>query len=146
MSEGAFSACLGWDGGGSSGGVSCWRVGCRWRGWGGLAVAGCRWPGCWFPSVRGSARSPRFAGFLVRQERRGIGPPGCWSCSRAVVFLTSLSCLVEGVRPGTRRRRGASIFVQAAGGTGMETRRAVPAHAGVALYGVCVVHSEGVCA
>ena len=60
-----------------------------------------------------------------------------YSCSRAVVFLTSLSCLVEGVRSGTRRRRGASASAQAAGGTGPETRRTAPALAGAALYGQC---------
>ena len=38
--------------------------------------------------------------------------------SRAVVFLTSLSCLVEGVRSGTRRRRRASASAQAGGGPG----------------------------
>ena len=58
-----------------------------------------------------------------------------YSCSRAVVFLTSPSCLVEGVRSGTRRRRGASASAQAGGGTGPGTRRTAPARAGAALYG-----------
>jgi hypothetical protein len=56
-----------------------------------------------------------------------------YSCSRAVVFPTSLSCLVEGVRSGTWRRRGASASAQAGGGTGPETRRIAPARAGGAL-------------
>ncbi len=42
------------------------------------------------------------------------------SQSRAVVFPTSPTCLVEGVRSGTRRRRGAGTSVQAAGGPGRE--------------------------
>ena len=41
-----------------------------------------------------------------------------YSCSRAVVFLTSASLLFEGVRSGTRRRRGASASAQAGGGPG----------------------------
>lgn len=53
-----------------------------------------------------------------------------YSCSRAVVFLTSLSLLFEGVRSGTRRRRGASAPAQAGGGIGPESRRAAPARAG----------------
>jgi hypothetical protein len=80
---------------------------------------------------------------------RGRGGSGCspsafpdwspllsvYSCSRAVVFLTSLSLLCEGVRSGTRRRRGASASAQAGGGTGPETRRTAPARAGAVLSG-----------
>ena len=68
-----------------------------------------------------------------------------YSCSRAVVFLTSLCLLFEGVRSGTRRRRGASASAQAAGGTETETRRAVPARAGAALYGQCPRDGCGLC-
>jgi hypothetical protein len=65
-----------------------------------------------------------------------IGPPlVCLLRSRAVVFLTSPSCLVEGVRSGTRRRRGASASAQAGGGTGPETRPTAPVRAGAALFG-----------
>ena len=73
-----------------------------------------------------------------------IGPPPACFCSRsrAVVFPTSLSCLVEGVRSGTRRRRGASKFVQAGGGTETETRRTAPARAGAVLCRRC---AAGVC-
>jgi hypothetical protein len=49
-----------------------------------------------------------------------------YSQSRAVVFLTSPSCLVEGVRSGTRR--------------------AATARAGAALYGRCAAPGRGVCA
>ena len=58
-----------------------------------------------------------------------------YSCSRDVVFLTSVSRLCEGVRSGTRRRRGASASAQAGGGTGPETRRTAPARAGAVLSG-----------
>jgi hypothetical protein len=61
-----------------------------------------------------------------------------YSCSRASVFPTSLSCLVEGVRSGTQRRRGASASAQAGGEIGPETRRTAPAPAGAALCGQCV--------
>jgi hypothetical protein len=78
---------------------------------------------------------------------RGRGGSGCspsafldwsfllsvYSCSRAVVFLTLPSLLCEGVRSGTRRRRGASASAQAGGGIGPETRRTVPARAGTVL-------------
>ena len=60
-----------------------------------------------------------------------------YSQSRAVVFLTSPSLLFEGVRSGTRRRRGASASAQAGGGTGPGTRRAAPARTGAALYSGC---------
>ena len=66
-----------------------------------------------------------------------------YSRSRAVVFPTSPSLLFEGVRSGAQRRRGASASAQAAGGTGPGTRRAAPAHAGVALYGHCVGRVAG---
>ena len=64
-------------------------------------------------------------GFPVRFR---IGPPllSVYSCSRAVVFLTSLSLLCEGVRSGTRRRRGTSALAQAGGGTEPESRRTSP--------------------
>jgi hypothetical protein len=58
-----------------------------------------------------------------------------YSCSRAVVFPTSLSCLVEGVRSGTRRRRGASASAQAGGEIGPGTRRTALARSNAALYG-----------
>jgi hypothetical protein len=78
-----------------------------------------------------------------------VSPPAVYSCSSAVVFPTSLSCLVEGVRSGTRRRRGASASAQAGGEIGPGTRRTAPARAGTvralcaaragaALYGQCV--------
>jgi hypothetical protein len=67
-----------------------------------------------------------------------------YSCSRAVVFPTSLSCLVEGVRSGTRRRRGASASAQAGGGIGPESRRTAPARAGAVLYGRCAAVAWGV--
>ena len=41
-----------------------------------------------------------------------------YSCSRAVVFPTSTTLLFEGLRSGTRRRRGASASAQAGGGPG----------------------------
>ena len=62
-----------------------------------------------------------------------------YSCSRAIVFLTSLCLLFEGVRSGTRRRRGASASAQAGGGIGPETRRTAPARAGAVLYGRCAI-------
>jgi len=65
--------------------------------------------------------------------------------SRAVVFLTSPSCLVEGVRSGTRRRRGASASAQAGGETGPGTRRTAPARAGGSLYGRYAAGVRGVC-
>ena len=55
------------------------------------------------------------------------------------MFPTSTTLLFEGLRSGTRRRRGASASAQAAGGTGPETRRTAPAHAGAVLYGECAV-------
>src|SRR6516162_4845909 len=61
------------------------------------------------------------------------------SQSRAVVFLTSPSCLVEGVRSGTRRRRGPCPSPQAGGGTGPGMRRAAPVHESAVLYGRCTV-------
>src|ERR1035438_8232939 len=87
---------------------------------------------------------------------RGRGGAGCspsafpdwsfllsvYSCSRAVVFLTLPSLLCEGVRSGTRRRRGASASAQAGGGTGPESRRAAPARAGAALSGCCAASVE----
>jgi len=66
-----------------------------------------------------------------------------YSWSRAVVFLTSPSCLVEGVRSGTRRRRGASASAQAGGETGPETQRTAPERAGAALYGRCARSVRG---
>ena len=68
-----------------------------------------------------------------------------YSCSRAVVFPTSTTLLFEGLRSGTRRRRGASASAQAGGGTGPETRRTVPAHAGAVLYGQCAAAEQVVC-
>jgi hypothetical protein len=68
-----------------------------------------------------------------------------YSQSRAVVFLTSPSCLVEGVRSGTRRRRGAGASAQAAGGTGPGTRRAAPARAGAVLYRQCTRYVARLC-
>jgi hypothetical protein len=58
-----------------------------------------------------------------------------YSCSRAVPDLGLL--LFEGVRSGTRRRRGGSAPAQAGGGTETETPRTAPAHAGAVLYGGC---------
>jgi hypothetical protein len=86
---------------------------------------------------------------VVSRGRGGSGfPPSAfpdWSSlfpvhsqSRAVVFLTLPSCLVEGVRSGTRRRPGASAPAQAAGGIETGTRRTAPARAGTALYRECV--------
>ena len=64
------------------------------------------------------------------------------SCSRAVVFLTSPSCLVEGVRSGTRRRRAAGASAQAAGGPGRERGAQLP-HARALR---CTASVPGVCA
>jgi len=66
-----------------------------------------------------------------------------YSYSRDAVFPTSTVLLCEGLRSGTRRRRGASASAQAAGGTGPETRRTAPARAGTALCRRCVEMSGG---
>jgi len=68
-----------------------------------------------------------------------------YSCSRAVVFLTSTTLLFEGLRSGTRRRRGASASAQAGGETGPETRRTAPARAGRSLYAHCPGHVRAMC-
>jgi hypothetical protein len=68
-----------------------------------------------------------------------IGPPGCWSWSRAVVFLTSPSCLVEGVRNAEAARSGR--VSAGSRGTETETRRAAPRTRGRCavrpVYGGC---------
>jgi len=68
-----------------------------------------------------------------------------YSCSRAVVFLTSTTLLFEGLRSGKRRRHGASTLVQAAGGTEPEPQGTVPAPRALCcavvvrrVYGSCV--------
>jgi len=78
-------------------------------------------PGRDFPGPGGFRGSPRdlYHSFLLLPFR---------SQSRAVVFPTSPSLLVEGVRSGTRRRRGPSTSPLAAGGTGPGRLRTVPAH------------------
>jgi hypothetical protein len=58
-------------------------------------------------------------------------------CSRAVVFLTSTTLLCEGLRSGTRRRRGASASAQAGGETGPETRCTASTQTDAALCGQC---------
>src|ERR1019366_2473935 len=90
---------------------------------------------------------------VVLRGRGGSGfPPSAfpdWSpllsvylCSRAVVFLTSLSLLCEGVRSGTRRRRGASASAQAGGGD----RAGIAAHS-ARTGGRCAVRALcGTCA
>jgi hypothetical protein len=84
---------------------------------------------------------------------RGRGGSGCsssafpywsplvsvYSHSRAVVFPASPSCLVEGVRSGTRKRRGASTYVQAAGGPGRKHRVQRPHERARGLYGHYIV-------
>ncbi len=109
------------------------------------SVVPCAFHGHWCGGVRrGAGEVRRGSGGTSEPGRglRGRGVPGFpqmpvppflllpfRSLSRAVVFPTSPSCLVEGVRSGTRKRRGASTSVQAAGGTGAGTPRTSPAHA-----------------
>ena len=107
--------------------VTCCVGSCR-AGEAGMGVWGKTWNRAVVLRGRGGSGFP--------PVRFRIGPSAAWySWSRAVVFLTSPSGLVGGVRSGTRRRRGASASAQAAGGTETETQRAAPAHAGAALYG-----------
>ena len=73
-------------------------------------------PGRGFPGPGGFQVSPQCVSGLVPLL-------SVYSCSRAVVFLTSPSLLCERVRSGTRRRRAASASAQAAGRTGTGTRR-----------------------
>jgi len=91
----------------------------------------------------GGLGEPRNRAVIFR-GRGGSGvPPGTCttpsSCclfrsqSRAVVFPTSPSLLVEGVRSGTRRRRGPPTSPQAAGGTGPGRPRTAPVHARTGL-------------
>ena len=85
---------------------------CRCFGEAGVGVWGRTWNRAVFPGAGGVPGSP--------PVRFRSGPP-CYlftRSSRAVVFLTSPTCLVEGVRSGTRRRRGASASAQAGGGPG----------------------------
>ena len=87
-------------------------------------------PGPWFSGAGGGSGFPSaFPDWSLLLS--------VYSCSRAVVFLTSPSCLVEGVRSGTRRRRGASALAQAGGGTEPETRRTAPARGRCAVRPVC---------
>jgi hypothetical protein len=89
------------------------------------------WGKTWNRAAWGARGVPGFPPVRFR-----IGPPSCWSRSRAVVFPTSPSGpLGVGVRSGTWRRRAASASAQAGGGTETETRRTAPAHAGAVLYG-----------
>jgi Domain of unknown function (DUF397) len=53
--------------------------------------------------------------------------------------------LFEGVRSGTRRRRGPGTSPQAARGTGQGTRRTVPAPTGTVLYGRWAGRVAGLC-
>jgi hypothetical protein len=56
-----------------------------------------------------------------------------YSCSRAVVFLTSLSCLVEGVRSGTRRRHPLNPSPLVSGCAAAGPGRTAPVHADTPL-------------
>jgi hypothetical protein len=96
----------------------------------GMGVWGKTWNGPWFCGAGG------VPGFPPVRFRIGL-PSSVYSCSRAVVFLTSTTLLCEGLRSGTRRRRGASASAQAGGETETETRRTAPAHAPTAVYGTC---------
>jgi hypothetical protein len=57
-------------------------------------------------------------------------PSSVCSCSRASVFPTSLSCLVEGVRSGTRRRPALTSSALVKGCTGTGPGRTAPVPAG----------------
>ena len=89
-------------------------------------------------------------GFHVRQARGfrvfpqvpfPIDHPSClYCCSRAVVFPTSLSCLVEGVRSGTRRRPALTSSALVKGCTSAGPGGTAPVPAGAVLchrYAVC---------
>jgi hypothetical protein len=98
------------------------------------------WGKTWNRAAWGARGVPRFPPVRFR-----IGPPSCWSRSRAVVFPTSPSGpLGVGVRSGTRRRRGASALAQAAGRIGPGTRRAASARAGAGLCGQCAGCVQGI--
>ena len=97
----------------------CGRVSCRGRQEG----LGATWNrGRDFP---GPGAVP---GFPVRFR---IGPPCCLFTRTVEPSVPDHALLLcEGVWSGTRRRRGASASAQAGGGTGPETRRTAPTHAG----------------
>jgi len=80
----------------------------------GRGVWGETWNRAVFSRGRGGFRvSPQcfYQSFLLQFVRSAV-----------VVILTSPSCLVEGVRPGSRRRNGPDTLPQAGGGVGPESR------------------------
>jgi len=85
-------------------------------------------PGPWFSEGGGGSGFPQCVSVLVF-------PVACLLAEQRCSVPDLSLLLFEGLRSGTRRRRGASTSVQAAGETGTETRRAAPAPSGEALCG-----------